>query len=113
MRDRAGQARIGKSLNESKREEESRGRSGARMGWFKGGPRSHERVGLVRVHGGRSSEGGRAIATVSRIKMLRTPYNGHSSELKPLVRALQQRWPKGRDIPCKIGFNADITMTVT
>jgi len=44
------------------------------------------------TEGGRTRverRGGRGVATVSRIRMLRTPYNGHSGKLKPSYSTVQ------------------------
>lgn len=56
----------------------SSGRWRKRAGWFKGSPRSSE---------GGQKDWYEVCAAVSRIRMLRTPYNGHSTELKPVVLA--------------------------
>lgn len=54
------------------------------------------------------------IAMVSRIRMLRTPYNGHSNELKLWVQRRSIMTVKGaRYIWYRKGFNAGIDVAVT
>lgn len=80
--------RVRKSLNESKRKEESRGERAREWGGLKANHVPSKGVSLLRVAENGEGERGkeRRIAMVSRIRMLRTPYNGHSNELKPWVR---------------------------
>lgn len=97
--------KVGKSLNESKREEESRNERAREWGGLKANhvaPRDGSRTS--------ARNGWRRIATVSRIRMLRTPYNGHSSKF--VRTALFNEGGRGSVIfRCKSGLNDTATVT--
>lgn len=96
--------KVGKSLNESKREEESRNERAREWGGLK----ANHVASRTGVSYQRAEQGWR-IATVSRIRMLRTSYNGHSSELKPSVQRCSTTVAEGSTV---FAVNANLTSTL-